>query len=53
MTIDKNKVVAVSYELEVEGSIADKAGSEKPLEYIHGSKPHLRERSRELLSNSL
>ena len=37
MTIDKNKVVAVSYELEVEGSIADKAGSEKPLEYIHGT----------------
>ena len=32
-----NKVVAVSYELEVEGNIADKAGSEKPLEYIHGT----------------
>ena len=51
MTIDKNKVVAVSYELEVEGSIADKAGSEKPLEYIHGT--GMRERSRELLSTSL
>lgn len=30
-------VVAVSYELEVEGQIADKAGSEKPLEYIQGT----------------
>ena len=37
MKAEKNKVVAVSYELEVEGQIADKAGSEKPLEYIHGS----------------
>jgi len=30
-------VVAVSYELEVEGAIADKATSEKPLEYIQGT----------------
>lgn len=30
-------VVAVSYELEVEGQIADKAGSDKPLEYIQGT----------------
>ena len=37
MKIQKNKVVAVSYELEVEGKIADKAGSEAPLEYIHGT----------------
>ena len=37
MKAEKNKVVAVSYELEVEGQIADKAGAEKPLEYIHGS----------------
>ena len=37
MEIKKNMVVAVSYELEVEGKIADKAGSEAPLEYIHGS----------------
>ena len=37
MKIEKNKVVAVSYELEVEGKIADKAGSEAPLEYIHGT----------------
>ena len=37
MKAEKNKVVAVSYELEVEGNIADKAGSEKPLEYIHGT----------------
>lgn len=37
MKIEKDKVVALSYELEVEGLIADKAGSEKPLEYIHGN----------------
>jgi len=37
MKASKEKVVAVSYELEVEGKIADKAGSEKPLEYIHGT----------------
>lgn len=37
MKAEKNKVVAVSYELEVEGNIADKAASEKPLEYIHGT----------------
>lgn len=37
MKAEKNKVVAVSYELEVEGKIADKAGAEKPLEYIHGT----------------
>ena len=30
-------MVAVSYTLEVEGRIADAAGSEKPLEYIHGT----------------
>ena len=37
MKVEKEKVVAVSYELEVEGAIADKAGSEAPLEYIHGT----------------
>lgn len=37
MKVAKDKVVAVSYELNVEGKIADKAGSEKPLEYIHGN----------------
>ena len=37
MKIEKNAVVALSYELEVEGKIADKAGSEHPLEYIHGT----------------
>ena len=30
-------MVAVSYELNVEGKTADKAGSEAPLEYIHGT----------------
>lgn len=37
MKAEKNKVVAVSYELEVEGQIADKAGSDRPLEYIQGT----------------
>ncbi len=37
MKVEKNKVVAVSYELEVEGQIADKSGADKPLEYIHGT----------------
>ncbi len=37
MKAEKNKVVAVSYQLEVEGKIADQAGSEHPLEYIHGT----------------
>ena len=37
MKITKNSVVAVSYELEVEGKVADKAGAENPLEYIHGT----------------
>ena len=37
MKAEKNKVVAVSYELNVEGKVADKAGSEHPLEYIHGT----------------
>ncbi len=37
MKIDKNKVVALSYELEVEGRTADKAGAEAPLQYIHGT----------------
>lgn len=37
MKASKEKVVAVSYELEVEGKIADKACSNKPLEYIQGT----------------
>lgn len=37
MKIAKDKVVAVSYELEVEGKIADKSQEGAPLEYIHGS----------------
>ena len=37
MKVEKNKVVAVSYELEVEGQIADRSSADKPLEYIHGS----------------
>lgn len=37
MKVQKDYVVAVSYELNVEGKVADKAGSDKPLEYIHGT----------------
>ena len=37
MKIEKNKVVALSYELEVEGRTADKASADAPLEYIHGT----------------
>lgn len=37
MKIQKDHVVAVSYELETGGAIADKAGADAPLEYIHGS----------------
>ena len=37
MKVEKNKVVAVSYQLEVEGKIADKSAPGNPLEYIHGS----------------
>lgn len=37
MKVQKDHVVAVSYELQVEGKLADKAVPEKPLEYIHGT----------------
>lgn len=37
MKVQKNNVVAVSYELQVEGKVADKAGADQPLEYIHGT----------------
>ena len=37
MRIEKNKVVALSYDLEVEGSIVDSATPEQPLDYIHGT----------------
>ena len=36
MNIDKNKVVALTYELEVEGAIRDKATKEQPLDFIFG-----------------
>ena len=36
MTIDKNKVVALTYELEVEGEIRDRATADKPLDFIFG-----------------
>jgi FKBP-type peptidyl-prolyl cis-trans isomerases 2 len=37
MKVENDKVVAVSYQLEVEGKIADKSAPGAPLEYIHGS----------------
>ena len=37
MEIGTNKVVELSYELEVDGNIVDRAGEERPLDYIHGT----------------
>lgn len=37
MKVEKNRVVALSYTLVVDGAVADKATAEKPLEYIHGT----------------
>lgn len=37
MKVEKNKVVAVSYQLEVEGKTADQSAPGAPLEYIHGT----------------
>lgn len=37
MTVCKDKVVALTYEVKVEGQIVDFADEQKPLEYIHGS----------------
>ena len=37
MKVLKDNVVAVSYELHVEGELADKATADAPLQYIHGS----------------
>ena len=37
MKIEKDKVVALSYTLTVDGQIADKATADAPLEYTHGN----------------
>ena len=37
MKIEKNKAVSLAYQLEVEGAIADQAGTDQPLEYVHGT----------------
>ena len=37
MKIAKDKVVVLTYELTVEGKLADKATKEQPLDYIHGT----------------
>jgi len=49
MKVANNKVVALTYELEVEGAIADKATDEMPLEYIHGNQMLLPKFEAELL----
>ena len=36
MRIEKNKVVTLSYDLEVEGKVVDSATAETPLDYIQG-----------------
>ena len=36
MKIEDKKVVAISYEVEVEGKVVDSASAEKPLDYIQG-----------------
>lgn len=37
MKIEKNKVVALSYTLTVDGKVADSASADRPLEYTHGA----------------
>ncbi len=37
MKAEKNKVVSLTYELIVDGALADKADENRPLEYIHGT----------------
>lgn len=37
MKIEKNKVVVVTYDLTVDGALADRATEERPLDYIHGT----------------
>lgn len=37
MKIQKNSVVELTYELEVDGQIADRCPVERPLDYIHGT----------------
>lgn len=37
MKIEKNKVVELCYELEVDGEIVDRTTAERPLDYIHGT----------------
>ena len=36
MKIEKNKVIELAYELEVDGAIVDRAVEERPLDYIQG-----------------
>ena len=37
MKIEKNRVAVLTYELEADGAIVDKATEERPLDYIHGT----------------
>ena len=38
MKIGQNKVVELTYELEVDGQIVDRCPEERPLDYIHGTR---------------
>ncbi len=37
MKVQKNHVVELTYELIVDGKLADKATQDRPLDYIHGT----------------
>lgn len=37
MKVEQNKVVVLTYELTVDGKVADSATEERPLDYIHGT----------------
>ena len=48
MKIEKDKVVVLTYELTVDGKVADKATEERPLDYIHGNNMLLQKFEQEL-----
>ena len=48
MKIEAKKVVAISYEVEVDGRTVDHAGTEKPLDYIQGTRTIIPMLEREL-----
>ena len=50
MKVQKNNVVELTYELIVDGKLADKATQERPLGYIHGTHMRSEEHTSELQS---